>query len=101
MNSRRSFIKKAALVSSFAVSSNQSIFGIMSRKRDENPIIGHGAHKYKVDKTLQRVSSSESLIQELDTKVYSKLSLKLDDSKAARIDDEADLLTPFKTPMKQ
>ena len=50
MNSRRSFIKKAALVSSFAVNSNQSIFGIMSRKRDENPIIGHGAHKYKVDK---------------------------------------------------
>ena len=50
MNSRRSFIKKAALASGLAVSSTQPIFGIISRKRDENPIIGHGAHKYKVDK---------------------------------------------------
>ena len=50
MNSRRSFIKKAALASGLAVSSTQPIFGIISRKRDENPIIGHGTHKYKVDK---------------------------------------------------
>ena len=50
MNSRRSFIKKAALASGLAVSSTQPIFGIISRKRDENPIIEHGTHKYKVDK---------------------------------------------------
>ncbi|MEE2769506.1 MAG: hypothetical protein VX835_00285 [Pseudomonadota bacterium] len=60
-----------------------------------------GLYKCEVDKTLQKVKSSESLIQELDTKVYSKLSLKLDGSTAARTDDEADLLTPFKTARKQ
>jgi len=50
MYSRRSFIRKVALVSGLGVSSTQPIFGIISKKRDENPIIGHGAHKYKVDK---------------------------------------------------
>ena len=50
MNSRRGFIKKAALASGLAVNSTQSIFGIISEKRDENLIIGHGTHKYKVNK---------------------------------------------------
>jgi hypothetical protein len=50
MTTRRNFIKNTAFASTLAISSLHSVFGIRSGKSEENPIIGHGKYKYKVDK---------------------------------------------------
>lgn len=50
MTTRRNFIRNTAYASGLAISSLHSVFGITSRKTEENPIIGHGSYRYKVDK---------------------------------------------------
>ena len=50
MTTRRNFIKNTAFASTLSISSLHSVFGILSGKSEENPIIGHGNYKYKVDK---------------------------------------------------
>ena len=50
MTTRRNFIRNTAYASGLAISSLHSVFGITSRKTVENPTIGHGSYRYKVDK---------------------------------------------------
>jgi hypothetical protein len=47
---RRTFIKKAGLATGMAVTPFQNIFVITRKAKDENPIIGHGDYRYRVDK---------------------------------------------------
>ena len=50
MSSRRKFLKKTTLASGIAITASSSAFGILSCKSEENPTVGHGDFKYKVDK---------------------------------------------------
>tara|TARA_X000000950_G_scaffold39724_4_gene42860 strand:- start:1657 stop:2703 length:1047 start_codon:yes stop_codon:yes gene_type:complete len=50
MITRRKFIRNTAVASGLAISSSHSVFGILTGKAEENPIVGHGDFTYKVDK---------------------------------------------------
>ena len=50
MPSRRKFLKNTTLASGIAITASSSAFGILSCKSEENPTVGHGDFKYKVDK---------------------------------------------------
>jgi DNA-binding beta-propeller fold protein YncE len=47
---RRSFIKKTAVAAGIAVTPFENIFILTDRSQEQNPIIGHGDYRYRVDK---------------------------------------------------
>jgi hypothetical protein len=49
-NNRRQFIKKTCLAAGIAISPFENIFPITNKAVEENPIIGHGDFRYRVDK---------------------------------------------------
>ena len=49
-NNRRQFLKKTGLAASIAISPFENIFPITNKAVEENPTIGHGDFRYRVDK---------------------------------------------------
>ena len=49
--SRRNFIKNAGIVVGITVMPFENIFVITKSKKEDNPVVGHGEYKYKVDKS--------------------------------------------------
>ena len=72
MTTRRNFIKNTAFTSTLAISSLHSVFGIISGKSEENPIIGHGNYKYKVDNNTNEDVSTMGVTVGIDTKILDK-----------------------------
>ena len=49
--SRREFIKKTGLAAGITIMPFENIFVITKPAKEDNPVIGHGEYKYKVDKS--------------------------------------------------
>ncbi|RYF97707.1 MAG: 6-bladed beta-propeller, partial [Chitinophagaceae bacterium] len=56
MSSRRNFLKNTAIVGSGAIAAPSLVFG----RAQEDLVIGHGKHKYKVDKAWAKINASST-----------------------------------------
>ncbi|RYY30642.1 MAG: twin-arginine translocation signal domain-containing protein, partial [Chitinophagaceae bacterium] len=61
MNTRRGFIRNSALLAASAVVAPQiGLAGINNKKAQQDIIIGHGKHRYRVDPAWAKINASQT-----------------------------------------